>query len=62
MEKIVRAAAVTKAKQSLMAWLGGLPAEIFGARVVRPLQKYLSNVVVRQGSAVSFPHSTQKKK
>ena len=52
MQKLSRAVAVTRGKQMLMAWLGGLPPEVFGARNVRPLQKYLSSVARRQGTTV----------
>jgi hypothetical protein len=31
--------------QVLGHWLAALPVEIFGARVVRPLQKYISKMV-----------------
>lgn len=53
MHKMVRATAASTGKRSLMVWLGGLAPEIFGARFVRPLQKYLSSVAARQGTVVS---------
>ena len=55
MQKLSRAVAASGAKKLLIDWLGELPAEVLGVRILRPLQKYLTAVARRQTSVVISP-------